>query len=202
MADRIQQALDGELPVSELSPEECNALQRYRTVIGTALRPVQQFGFVDVTPEVMDRIAPGRLRRALDALIRAVWAPRALSVRPVFGFAGSVAVAALLWHSASTVRHPAPPVPGRVLVQFRLGDLQAREVALVGDFNGWKPAHRLHRVADGVWAVDVALQPGVYNYVFMVDGGTLRLDPLAPRVTDGFGGASSRVSVLAPEPRS
>ena len=48
----------------------------------------------------------------------------------------------------------------------------------------------------------MALEPGVYNYVFVIDGKTLRLDPLAPRVTDGFGGASSRVAVLAPGPRS
>ena len=45
--------------------------------------------------------------------------------------------------------------------------------------------------------MDVALAPGVYRYVFVVDGEVMRLDPLAPRVTDGFGGASSRVAVLA-----
>jgi hypothetical protein len=50
--------------------------------------------------------------------------------------------------------------------------------------------------------VDVALEPGVYNYVFVVDGEAMRLDPLAPRVTDGFGGSSSRLAVLAPERRS
>jgi 1,4-alpha-glucan branching enzyme len=89
-----------------------------------------------------------------------------------------------------------------MIVQFRLGDTQAREVALVGDFNGWRPQHQLHQVAAGVWSLDVALEPGVYHYVFVVDGKTLRLDPLAPRVTDDFGGASSRVAVLAPEARS
>ena len=65
------------------------------------------------------------------------------------------------------------------MVQFRLGDAGAHEVALVGDFNGWHPEHRLHQVQPGVWAVDVALEPGVYNYVFVVDGTTWRLDPLA-----------------------
>jgi 1,4-alpha-glucan branching enzyme len=97
---------------------------------------------------------------------------------------------------------PVRPAPARVLVQFRLGDPGAHEVALVGDFNGWHPEHRLHEVESGVWSVDVALAPGIYNYVFVIDGKTWRLDPLAPRVTDGFGGASSRVAVLAPEARS
>ena len=88
------------------------------------------------------------------------------------------------------------------MVQFRLGDAGAHEVALAGDFNGWHAGHRLHQVQPGVWAVDVALAPGVYNYVFVVDGTTWRLDPLAKQVTDGFGGASSRVAVLTPEARS
>jgi 1,4-alpha-glucan branching enzyme len=90
----------------------------------------------------------------------------------------------------------------RVLVQFRVSEQGAQQVALVGDFNGWRPEHRLHLGADGVWSIDVALEPGVYNYVFLVDDGTVRLDPLAPRVTDGFGGQSSRVAVLMPSRRS
>ena len=68
---------------------------------------------------------------------------------------------------ATTSGTAAPP---RVLVQFRLGDARAHEVALVGDFNGWHPEHRLHQVEPGVWSVDVALEPGVYNYVFVIDG--------------------------------
>jgi 1,4-alpha-glucan branching enzyme len=97
---------------------------------------------------------------------------------------------------------PLAAAPTRVIVQFRLGDAAARDVAVSGDFNGWHPEHHLHQVDPGVWSVDVALAPGVYNYVFVVDGKTLRLDPLAPRVTDGFGGSSSRVAVLSPEARS
>ena len=70
--------------------------------------------------------------------------------------------------------------PAWVIVQFRLADTDARAVSLVVDFNGWRPELRLHRSAGGVWSVDVALEPGVYNYVFVVDGETWRLDPLAP----------------------
>jgi hypothetical protein len=50
--------------------------------------------------------------------------------------------------------------------------------------------------------VSVPLEPGVYDYGFVVDGSAVRLDPLAPRVADGFGGESSRVTVLSPEVRS
>jgi 1,4-alpha-glucan branching enzyme len=89
-----------------------------------------------------------------------------------------------------------------MVVEFRLSAPGAREVALVGDFNSWKPAHQLHQSAPGVWTVSVPLEPGVYDYGFVVDGSAVRLDPLAPRVADGFGGESSRVTVLSPEVRS
>jgi 1,4-alpha-glucan branching enzyme len=130
-----------------------------------------------------------------------LWSPRAFTVRPAFALAGTLGLALVLSRS---FLHSATPLtaPPRVIVHFRLGDVAAREVAVVGDFNGWRPEHRLHQVAVGVWSVDVALRPGVYNYVFVVDGKVVRLDPLAPRVSDGFGGASSRVAVLVPEARS
>lgn len=204
MANRIQRALDGELPADGLTPDERMELQRYRAMIGTTLQPIRQLPPIDVASEVMRSVAPGpgSMRRTLAALGQWLWSPRKLTVRPAFALAGALAVAAVVstpvWQSAS----PPGAAPARVIVQFRLGDAEAREVTLVGDFNGWRPDHRLHRTTAGVWSVDVALEPGVYNYVFVVDGRAWRLDPLAPRVTDGFGGSSSRVAVLAQQVRS
>ncbi|HUF35681.1 MAG TPA: glycogen-binding domain-containing protein [Gemmatimonadales bacterium] len=205
MDDRMQRALDGELPADGLTPQERVELQQYRAVLGTALEPISRLAPIDVTADVMRRLpAPRLAHRPLAAALDWLWSPRAVKVRPAVALAGALAVAAVI---SLSILQPATPatlaaVPARVLVQFRLGDADAREVALVGDFNGWRPEQRLHQVAAGVWSVDVALEPGVYNYVFVVDGTSMRLDPLAPRVTDGFGGASSRVAVLAPETSS
>jgi hypothetical protein len=204
MDDRIQRALDGELPADGLTPEERAELQRYRAILGTALEPIRRLPTIDVAPNLRGRLASGRgpASRAISALLRWLWSPKSLTLRPAYALAGALAVAAVL---STSILRPAMPVnatPARVIVQFRLGDAEAREVTLVGDFNGWRPAHQLHQVDRGVWSVDVALAPGVYNYVFVVDGKTMRLDPLAPRVTDGFGGASSRVAVLAQGTRS
>jgi hypothetical protein len=203
MNDRIHRALDGELPADQLTHEERLELQRYRATICTALAPIQHLATIDVAREVMHQVAPRGLRHGLGTVLRWLWSPRALSltVRPAFAMA-ALAVAAVVSVYASRSAQTAATSPARVMVQFRLGEVEAHEVALVGDFNGWHPEHRLHQTAAGVWSVDVALEPGVYNYVFVVDGRTWRLDPLAPRVTDGFGGASSRVAVLAPEVRS
>lgn len=206
MDDRIQRALDGELPAGGLTPDERMELQRHRAMIGTALGPIRRLPAIDVASDVMRRVAPrpNPLRRAFADVGHWLWSPRALTLRPAYALAGALALATVISKAAL---QPAAPVsaaaaPARVMVQFRLGDAGARDVALAGDFNGWHPEHRLHQVQPGVWSVDVALAPGVYNYVFVVDGKTWRLDPLAPQVTDGFGGSSSRVAVLAPEARS
>jgi hypothetical protein len=204
MDDRIHRALDGELSADQLSAEERMELHRYHATICSALLPITRLRSIDVAPAVMDQVAPGLIRRAYGRVIDWLWAPRALSltIRPAFAMAGALALAAVVSLSARGSAVSGDPAPARVMVQFRLGAEAAREVALVGDFNGWRPGQRLHQIAAGVWSVDVALEPGVYNYVFVVDGKTWRLDPLAPRVTDGFGGSSSRVDVLPPERRS
>ncbi len=206
MHDRIHRALDGDLPADALTPQERAELHRYRASLGKALGPIHQLPSIDVSAEVLRRVGPrpGPVRRAAGAVVRWLWAPRALTVRPAVALAGALALAVVIARPVLQSAAPAPAgaPPARVMVQFRLGDAEAHEVALVGDFNGWRPRHRLHQVAAGVWSVDLALEPGVYNYVFMVDGRATRLDPLAPRVTDGFGGESSRVAVLAPAARS
>ena len=201
MDDRIHRALDGELPGDGLTPGERAELHQYRAAIGTALGPLRQLPSIDIAADVMRRVAPGPspAGRLARAMARWLWAPRAFTVRPAFGLAGALLLALAVSLPLLQSATPAVAAPARVIVQFRLGDARAHEVALVGDFNGWRPEHRLHQVSAGVWSVDVALEPGVYNYVFMVDGEAMRLDPLAPRVTDGFGGASSRLAVLAPE---
>jgi hypothetical protein len=214
MADRICRALDGELPIDALTRTERDELQRKRAIIGTALQPIHRLPPIDVTAAVMRRVAPrpGAVHGAMAAAVavaRWLWSPRSLTLRPAYIMAGtSAAVVALLSMNGSRPVSDQNRVtatsgaPARVMVQFRLGGVQAHEVALVGDFNGWRPDHRLHQLEPGVWSVEVALEPGVYHYVFLVDGTAWRLDPLAPHVTDGFGGASSRVAVLAPEARS
>jgi Glycogen recognition site of AMP-activated protein kinase len=204
VSDRIHLALDGELPPDALTPGERAELHRYRAIFGTALEPIRQLPAIDVSPDVLRPAAVGRrsLFGGLAATARWLWSPRPLTLRPAFALAGALALAAAISISLLQRTMPAPATPARVVVQFRLTDAVARDVALLGDFNGWRPEHRLRRVSEGVWAVDVALAPGVYNYVFVVDGTAVRLDPLAPRVTDGFGGASSRVAVLAAAARS
>jgi hypothetical protein len=208
--ERVQQALDGELPFEQLDPAEAERYHEYRQAFAAALRPLGRLPEVDVTPRVFGAIGERRSRegariparrRGIGARIAAwVWTPRAFTLRPAFGLAAA-ALAFFAWTAqfASAGPDAAAPAAQRMVVEFRLAAPDAGSVSLVGDFNEWQPVHQLRQVSEGVWSVSVTLEPGVYDYGFVVNGATLRLDPLAPRVSDGFGGESSRLAVLAPE---
>lgn len=70
----------------------------------------------------------------------------------------------------------------------------ATSVAVVGDFNDWDPGrHGMERLGEkGVWRVKIRLNPGVYEYGFIIDGADWAKDPAAERfLADGFGGENS-----------
>lgn len=83
------------------------------------------------------------------------------------------------------------------VTRFMFVGAQAKQVALVGDFNDWdQGAMPLKKLQNGVWTVEVELPPGRYNYAFLVDGERWLADPAAPRaVGDDFGRPSSVVTV-------
>ncbi|MBN1837315.1 MAG: hypothetical protein JW820_15780 [Spirochaetales bacterium] len=82
-----------------------------------------------------------------------------------------------------------------VLVRFELVAPEARQVNLVGDFNGWDPEGLAMKDATGKgeWRITVRLKKGkVYTYNFLMDGQRWIADPGSWRqVDDGFGGTSS-----------
>ena len=47
---------------------------------------------------------------------------------------------------------------------------QAREVSLVGSFNGWNKILPLERAEGGIWQIWVDMDPGRHEYRFLVDG--------------------------------
>jgi chromosome partitioning protein len=86
------------------------------------------------------------------------------------------------------------PVPGGIM--FRLDAPEARRVAIVGDFNAWQEPWELHDDdEDGIWIAIARLDPGTYQYKFIVDG-EWQPDPTNPvNVDDTHGGRNSVVVV-------
>lgn len=147
--------------------------------------------------------ARARQRNGLRVLVETLWQPHEVSFafRPAWAAllvlaAGlAVMVPAALRHAGGNgvvAAAPAPPV----FVQFRLDAEGAGQVRLAGSFTGWEPAYELVETQAGVWTVVVALEPGVHDYAFLVDGEEWVVDPTAQSVDDGFGGTNSRLALL------
>ena len=214
MNERIHAFLDGDLPAEALSDAERAQAHALEAVLARATARVRGAPAPDLTARVMAALpaaAPRRAgwRTALEWLL----APRPLrlSLRPAYGLAvAGLAAAALLVVPAVTPEPPqqvvaAAPTAGQpvVYVQFRLEAGTARQVSLAGSFTGWQPTVTLEQTAPGVWTTLVPLQPGVHDYVFVIDGTRWMPDPHAPQqVDDDFGGTNSRISLPPPTVRA
>jgi hypothetical protein len=212
MNGRVQRALDGELPFEALTSDEQADYEACHAAMGMALGSLSAEAAPDVSAAVMWRLqglepepAPrAAIGRAADALRGAVsWllTPQSVRLRPAaaFGVVALIAAAVLVFQPADS-QVAAGPGELELLVQFRISADDARQVALVGTFSGWE-GHALEEVSPGVWSTTLPLAPGMYDYAFVIDGERWQLDPLAPAVADGFGGANSRIAVMAPEMR-
>lgn len=80
-----------------------------------------------------------------------------------------------------------PGVPREVVVRFK--DASAGDVRIAGDFNGWVPDRGVRSViaSEGqtrVWTKVLTLEPGTYQYRYVVDG-EWREDPANPQSAPG-----------------
>ena len=83
-------------------------------------------------------------------------------------------------------------------VRFVLEAPEATRVSLVADFNDWSiSGYELSPTPFGEWEIVVPLRRGrSYIYNFVLDGEHWIVDPAASiRVEDGFGGASSTLTL-------
>ena len=103
--------------------------------------------------------------------------------------------------SAGSIR-PAAGVPdsARRSVEFVFVAPSARNVSVVGDFNGWDAAATPMQRADGrtTWSVAVQLPAGRHVYAFVVDGNAWVAAPQAPLSPEQWFGQRNSVVVVAP----
>ena len=86
------------------------------------------------------------------------------------------------WGANVTARKlalPAPSLQGNVTFRLR-GFVDARVVAVAGDFNKWNQSQLLFAREGGEWVCRVSLPAGTYQYKFIVDGNWLT-DPNNPK---------------------
>mgnify|MGYP001602522458 CR=1 FL=1 len=67
--------------------------------------------------------------------------------------------------------YPPAEAPKLDFLEFRLRAPQAKQVSLVGEFNGWKEGTlALPKRENGAWDLSLPLPKGRYGYLFVVDG--------------------------------
>jgi hypothetical protein len=164
--------------------------------------------------QVQAKLAPasispwGRLRAAITV-------PRTLEWNLASAMAAAsvalVAIAGLLQFAPERVVEVPIPAVGnqaqtassttgqesKVFVRLVLLQPDARSVSVAGDFNGWNPGQtKLERSEGGMWTATIALKPGRYQYMFVIDGKQWIADPLAEEgAGDGFGAQNAVLDV-------
>ena len=170
-------------------------LEQVAAGAGRLSRPVVPAGFV---ADVLERTTPTlslgqRLREML-------WTRHAFQWN-LAGALGTVCVALLIAGAAVTLDRSGQPasisVPAvttaepstRVLVRLVMLQPDAQTVGVAGDFNGWDPLQTpLVATTGGAWTVTLPLEPGRYEYMFVIDGTQWVADPFAEeQQDDGFG---------------
>jgi 1,4-alpha-glucan branching enzyme len=86
--------------------------------------------------------------------------------------------------------------PKRRRTAFTLNAPEAHEVILMGDFNQWSAkTHPMKRGADRLWQKILMLDPGRYEYRFLVDGQWWH-DPKNDQVCPNCFGTQNNVLVV------
>lgn len=123
---------------------------------------------------------------------------------PQFSFrlVGAVAAATLIIFFAFTfvfnTPDTAPICSAEVQFSLKINDSKAHTVAIAGDFNGWNPQANILEdpEGDGIWTGTLKLEPGRYEYMFVLDGEKWLPDPNALRyVKDGFGNRNAILEI-------
>jgi 1,4-alpha-glucan branching enzyme len=83
-------------------------------------------------------------------------------------------------------------------IAFQLNAVNANTVALTGDFNAWSPAGlKMKKEKTGIWKTELELNPGRYEYKFVVDG-KWWTDPANKHTAiNSFGDVNSVIEVCA-----
>jgi hypothetical protein len=178
------------------------ALERLSLDASQLPRPIVPEGFVAA---VLARTAPAPSLWA--RVTAALWAPHVFQWNLAGAAAAAVLVLLIGGGLITSVRQPStsPEVAavaptGPVLVRLVVVQPDARMVQAAGDFNGWNPNQTpLEPTSNGAWTVTIPLEPGRYEYQFVVDGKQWIADPFAVEQNDdGFGSRNAVLDVRPP----
>jgi hypothetical protein len=155
---------------------------------------------VDFTQSLMTKISQEEIQIQtswIDHLKKLISIPRFS-----FRLAGIATITALAIFFAFTFIFNAPDTSlicsAEVQFSLKINDNKTHTVAIAGDFNGWNPQTNVLEdpEGDGIWTGTLKLEPGRYEYMFVMDGEKWFPDPNALRyVKDGFGNKNAILEI-------
>lgn len=202
--DMLQRLLDGEIPPAERDevlrrvlsdPSLQQEYEDLQEAMKLLEREGPQHAPAGFTAAVMARL-PEQAPSWGDRLRLFLFGDRVLRWNMASALALFLLVAGIALLAQRPDRAPIVATTDRaVTVRLSFYAPQAHQVSVAGDFNKWTVGTDVMERRDGgLWTLDLTLQPGRYNYMFVLDGSTWIADPGADSFQDdGFG---SRNAVL------
>jgi hypothetical protein len=203
IGEDVQRFLDGELNEEQVSEEAREEARSWSELLADVRAAGAEGAPVGLETRVMASIRAGIplpwWRRVVSWWLH----PQPVSFPPLAGLA--VATAAVLLFvmgpfggdAGERVAGFGPDGESTIYVQFLLRAPSASSVAIAGDFTDWAPNLGMDDSdGDGIWTVRVPMEPGVHEYMFLIDGTRWVTDPNAERYEqDGYGHSNAILAV-------
>jgi len=197
----------GEKQIIEKHLEKCSECQAELKSLSVAIRLIKSLPGVSTSPNftenLMSKISQieekerERIITAWQMSLKNLWS----APKHRYLLAGILTTAVFCFFAFTFLFHSSL-LPGQretlaqVEVTFTISGIEAKSIAVAGDFNGWSiSANKLEDPdGDGIWTGKIYLKPGRYEYMLVVDDSKWVPDPDAKiYADDGFG---SRNAVL------
>ena len=191
----------GEKQLVEQHLEECSACRTELKSLSATVKLIKSLPEVSTPPNftenLMSKISQieekerGKIIPAWQISLKNLWS----APRYRYGFAAALTTAVFCFLAFTFLFNPSV-LPGQretlaqVEVTFTISGINANQIAVAGDFNGWNTsANQLEDPdGDGIWTGKMYLKPGRYEYMLVVDDGKWVTDPNAKvYANDGFG---------------
>ena len=206
MNDDLHAWLDGETDGRGFDDETRREAALWDRITASLRRDVPGPAPAWIETRVMAEIRAKAPQQRPGGWLRWLLRPRTIRLSPLAlsgGLALLLLAASWPWlglPGRGTAPPPTAPVMAEVYVQFMLEAPDARSVAVSGDFNQWSGDAVMEDAdGDGIWSLRIPMEPGLHEYMFVIDGERWITDPLAERYADdGFGNRNAVLAVPAP----
>ena len=191
----------GEKQLVEQHLEECSACRAELKSLSATVRLIKSLPEVSASPDFTEKLMSKisqikekereRIIPAWQISLKNLWS----TPRYRYSLVSILTLAVFCVFTFVFLFHPSL-LPGQretlaqVEVTFTISGIEAKSIAVAGDFNGWNTsANQLEDPdGDGIWTGKMYLKPGRYEYMLVVDDGKWVTDPNAKvYADDGFG---------------